>query len=761
LGLSNGAEKQKSNHPKTLPVTAVTVKARKISGIQMGEGLNKPDEENAHKHQIGEGGSSGLTLERYAADLDLPVEWLKNNGLATVDNPWNRNRKALSIRYMRRNGAWFRDRIRQATEPRQGRQFKSLWDKRDEKLGAMLYGLESVPAKGCPVVLVCDEAPCHILRFHGFDAVATQDSDGYWTKRDDPELDGLDITVFGPVDPEFRARLSRSAHWRRIKVATIDGVADLIDLHKRDRGQFAEIVNAALRIAVPLVGSDTGGEKAANPRSGDGASGFDGTIVDHLVAIAQRDGQFFSSEDGQTWADVWIDGRRETWRLGSHGFKNWLVHVYYRQSGRAPSPDSLNQAILTLNAAALYDGAVHTVGVRTGIVGGKYYLDLADAEWRAVEIDAEGWRVVKEPPIRFHRPRGMLPLPIPVAGGSISELQDLLNLAKDNDFTLIVAWLVQALRPVGPYPLLAIVGEPGAAKSTTARVLRSLTDPNVSCLRSTPREERDCWIAASNSGMLAFDNLSRIPDWLSDALCRIATGGGFATRALHTNDDEMLFNAVRPIMLTSVGEVVSRADLADRAIVIDLPAIPATKRLPERQFNAQLEASRPRILGALLDAMVIGIRNLDTVRLDSLPRLADWGHWATACEPSFAERGGVMKAYRENNIETVMSVLEGDIVCVALMKFIEIELPRSVADGEEVVVWQGAGGALLDRLLPLRPLGPAPGWPPNPQALSGRLKMTQRVLDQVGVQVLTGRTAESRWIKIIKRGGVAPINRDA
>jgi hypothetical protein len=234
---------------------------------------------------------------------------------------------------------------------------------------------------------------------------------------------------------------------------------------------------------VSLIGSDTGGDKAAN-RSGDSAAAFGGTIVDNLVAIGQRDGKLFSSEDGQTWADVWIDGRRETWRLGSPGFKNWLVHAYYRQSGRAPSPDSLNQAILTLNAAALYDGAVHIVGVRTGALGDKYYLDLADPEWRAIEIDAEGWRVVKEPPIRFHRPRGMLPLPIPVTGGKISELQDFLNLAKANDFTLIVAWLVQALRPIGPYPLLAIVGEPGAAKSTTARVLRSLTDPNVSCLRS-------------------------------------------------------------------------------------------------------------------------------------------------------------------------------------------------------------------------------------------------------------------------------------
>ena len=154
--------------------------------------------------------------------------------------------------------------------------------------------------------------------------------------------------------------------------------------------------------------------------------------------------------------------------------------------------------------------------------------------------------------------------------------------------------------------------------------------------------------------------------------------------------------------------------------------------------------------------MVIGLRNLDKVQLGSLPRLADWGHWASACEPGFADKGGVMRAYRENHVETVMSVLEGDIVCVALLNLIKTQQTRPAPEGEEVVVWHGAGGALLEELLPYRPLGAAPGWPPNPQALSGRLKMTQRVLDQVSVKVVTGRTAESRWIKIIKTGGVTP-----
>jgi hypothetical protein len=321
------------------------------------------------------------------------------------------------------------------------------------------------------------------------------------------------------------------------------------------------------------------------------------------------------------------------------------------------------------------------------------------------------------------------------------ELRGFLNLANENDYTLIIAWLLAALRPVGPYPLLAIAGEPGAAKSTTARLLRSLTDPNVSGLRSAPREERDCWIAAGNSGMLAFDNLSSIPGWLSDALCRIATGGGYATRQLHTDDDEILFDVVRPTLITSVSDVIARSDLADRAILIELPAITKERRRPEDEFNAAFEAARPRILGALLDAMVIGLRNRENVVLPVLPRLADFAIWATACEGNFTHEGGVMAAYAENHEETVRSVIEGDVVCVALIKFM-----ATLSQPE----WKGTAEALLTHLNAHAPAGGIRcGWPTNPQALSGRLRMASRNLAQVGVTIERGRTNAGRYIRII------------
>ena len=119
---------------------------------------------------------------------------------------------------------------------------------------------------------------------------------------------------------------------------------------------------------------------------------------------------------------------------------------------------------------------------------GRIYLDLCDEAWRAVEIDSAGWRVIDTPPVRFRRTAGMLPLPKPVTGGSIEDLRPYLNVRSNTDFVLIVAWALAALRDRGPYPVLALFGEHGTAKSTLAKILRALIDPNSApCGRSHAR----------------------------------------------------------------------------------------------------------------------------------------------------------------------------------------------------------------------------------------------------------------------------------
>src|SRR6185437_6218954 len=171
-----------------------------------------------------------------------------------------------------------------------------------------------------------------------------------------------------------------------------------------------------------------------------------------------------------------------------------------------------------------FDAPERVTHFRVGGLDGRLYLDLGDETWRAVEIDATGWRVIDNPPVRFRRAAGLQALPAPVAGGSVEALRSFLNVRSDVDFVLVIAWTLACLRNCGPYPVMVLSGEQGSAKSTFSALLRALLDPNTAPLRALPREDRDLFIAASNGHVLAFDNVSGLPAWISDTLCRLATG---------------------------------------------------------------------------------------------------------------------------------------------------------------------------------------------------------------------------------------------
>jgi hypothetical protein len=349
--------------------------------------------------------------------------------------------------------------------------------------------------------------------------------------------------------------------------------------------------------------------------------------------------ELFHTATGTAFADIMVDGRRETWPIRSKRFRGWLLRRYYQATGAAPSAAEMRSVLDLLEARAQFDGPERAVHVRIAEHAGHIYLDLGNEQWRAVDIGPDGWRVVGCPPVRFRRPAGMLPLPEPQQGGSIECLKSFLNLASRDDFVLIVAWLLAALRPGGPYPLLAISGEQGSAKTVLSKLLKALIDPNVAPVRSLSREERELMITANNGYLLAFDNLSGLPIWLSDALCRLATGGSFAVRRLYTDDEEVLFEAARPILLNGIEEVISRPDLGDRAIFLTLAPIGEAQRRSEIELWREFEIAWPRMLGALLDAVVHGLRTLGRIHLDRLPRMADFALWTAACETALWPAG--------------------------------------------------------------------------------------------------------------------------
>ena len=455
--------------------------------------------------------------------------------------------------------------------------------------------------------------------------------------------------------------------------------------------------------------------------------------------------EFFHTDAGTAFVDLLINGNRETWSVRSKRFRTWLRRRHYEITRTAASAAAINSALDLFEAQAQFEGPERAVHIRLAEHAGHIYLDLADDCWHAVEIGPDGWRVIGSPPVRFRRAAGMLPLPTPQAGGSIEELASFLNLPSRNDFVLVVAWLLATLRTSGPYPVLAISGEQGSAKTVLSKLLKALIDPNVAPVRALAREERDLVIAANNSHVLAFDNLSGLPHALSDAFCRLATGASFGLRQLYTDADEVLFQAARPILLNSIEDVISRPDLADRAILLTLSPIGDRRRRSERQIWRDFELARPRLLGALLDAAALGLRKLGNLQLKQLPRMADFALWAAACETAFWPAGTFARAYQANRRAAIEDLIDVDPLA-ARIRQIMANCSTWTGNASDLL---RAGADLSDPGLP----GGAPAWPKNPRALAGRLRRAQPFLRALGIQIAFSREsrAGTRVIRIYTR----------
>ncbi len=417
---------------------------------------------------------------------------------------------------------------------------------------------------------------------------------------------------------------------------------------------------------------------------------------------------------------LWHDGKktgfascgRRTFGVRAREFRLVLTEHYRKRTGKTANGEALGSALAAIEAAAVFDGEEHEAHVRVAEHQGRVFYHLADERDTVIEIDAAGWRACDNPPVRFRRPPSMLPIPAPVPGGNLDELRRFLNCPDDSAFALVKAWITAAFRPAGPFPPLVTIGEQGSAKTTTAIVLKRLIDPSAAETRCAPKCADDLLIAARNGWLVVFDNLSHLPEWLSDSLCRLATGGGLSKRELYSDADEVVIEAKRPCILNGIEDVVTRGDLLDRSILARHPAIAENRRREESALWAEFHAARPRLLGAVLDRVAAGLRELPRVKLDRLPRMADFAIFATACERGAAEPPTFAAAYHENRHGAQEAALEDSSVPPAVLSLVK-ERGSFTGPAKEL---------LLDALLPFTTNPPPKDFPKAPNALTNKLR---------------------------------------
>lgn len=341
-----------------------------------------------------------------------------------------------------------------------------------------------------------------------------------------------------------------------------------------------------------------------------------------------------------------------------------LAADYLDENGQALDGSLLSNVLRIARQRAL-DGDKHVIRNRVAMHGGEWFLDLGGESREVVNASKDGWRIAAQCPVLFARGLLTTELPRPAKHNGLDELRTLLNV-DDAGWQSIRAFLIGAWNPLGPAPLLVLTGTNGSAKSTAARILQSIIDPKQDeslgreNIFAPPKDARDLLVVAMNNYLLCFDNLSKISDELSQALCRLSTGGSQPARKLYSDAGLVSLSSMNPVIITSINSIVEAEDLRSRSLFVELER-PA-KFIGEQELWAKLQEMRPRIIAAMLDLVVNALRNWDSTEPLENGRLTDSSKWILAADPNL--RDSLAASARE----AAERSLESDDVAEAMTK---------------------------------------------------------------------------------------------
>lgn len=443
--------------------------------------------------------------------------------------------------------------------------------------------------------------------------------------------------------------------------------------------------------------------------------------ADQIVKFAQSRYDLLHDEQKAVYAKSKATGI--VCRLGSRAFKDDLYSAYYGEKGKAIKSASYSEALDTLTAIGVQGEPVQAF-LRVAHHEGAYYLDLCQAgNSHAVCLRAGAWQVIEEPPVVFVRGEAMQALPVPVAGGSLGMLWEVLNVPADTRL-LVLAFLIDSMRPETPFAGLELLGEQGSGKSMTAKFIRRLLDPNACDLRGAPRSVEDVFVVAAHSHMVTFENISHLGGGIQDALCILSTGGGMAKRSLYTNDEESIVSVRRPWIVNGISAAITQQDLIDRTISIDCPRI--EERGTSTDLNQAFEANQAALLGAVLDTAAKALAILPSIALapKERPRLAEFAMLGMAiAKAAGQEPKAFMTQFTAARQESIARVLDASPVATAVLEWVSTNPQGTVAPVKSI----------LKTLEEFKPVG-TDAWPRSAKGLGDALRRAAPALRQMGIE---------------------------
>lgn len=477
--------------------------------------------------------------------------------------------------------------------------------------------------------------------------------------------------------------------------------------------------------------------------------------ADKIIKLTENF-QFFVNELEEPYAAVQKDDHWEVLDMKSNKFKLYITKLFFENQHSAPGVDGLNQALKVLEMKAMFSDNEHKLQRRIAKDQGSFYYDLCDADWRVVQVNADGCHIESNPPILFTRNRNMEQQVEPDFSMEPKDLVDLVKkhfrFKKNSDAVLFSVYLVTNFLPQIAHVILVLFGEKGAAKSTTMRMAKRIVDPAKQDLLSMPATKADLAISLSNSYMPCFDNLDSLSAEKSDMLCMAATGGAFTKRTLYSDSDETILQFKRCVGLNGINIVATRPDLLDRSILLELERIPRYERKTENVIWQEFESDLPLFLGAIFNTISTAIPLYDEVELDEVGRMADFTYWGYAIAEVLGVGGDeFLQAYINNQDTANEEALSSHPVAAAVIAFMKNRDTWSASVSEllkelELVAEQEKINVNVKI------------WAKDANVLSKRLKEVKSNLEDIGIYYDIRHAGNFRKITLRKQRDVSVAN---
>ena len=681
------------------------------------------DKNTFYDHEASEGGGIlDLILHQGGGKSRAEaVAWLKQHDMAPPTHEKVQARVVSSYDYHDESGELLFQ--VQRKEPKafvQRRPVGNGWEYKVKGVRQIPYRLPELVAAplGTPIYIVEGEKDADRLAALGLVATCNAGGAGKWRDSHSEHFKDRTVVLIPDNDDAGSDHVQKvakslkgiAAHIRIMELAGLLEKGDVSDW--LDAGGTREELSRLPTVA-PAKAEDAGDDDDDEKKR---------SQTDMLVTYARENFELVHDHNGDVFAKC--AKTSEVRRLSGRQFKDRLIAGFYQKTQMAVRDQSMREALGTLQALGRFNGDPQAVHVRVAAFGGKYYIDMGESgNSRAIELGANHWRIVDCPPVLFVRADSMQLLPAPAHGGSMAPLWKIANIPEKLRI-VVVAWLIDAMRPETPYPGLELVGEQGSGKSTAAEALRRVLDPNSCNLRGAPKTVEDIFVTAGQNHLVAFENVSHLAGPMQDALAILSTGGGYSKRQLYSNDEEHIINVRRPWMVNGISIAVTQQDLVDRVISVECPVI-AERQSSSKQWR-DFETDLPGILGGLLDLAAVALGVLPDMTLPSAdrPRLVEFVLLGMAVAKASKQKpADFLDTFKELRAETVARTLDASPVASAVVDMIDAD-PSGITAPVKTI---------LAKLEHYKPLG-AEAWPKSPKGLGDALRRAAPALRQMGIE---------------------------